>query len=53
MVLSIGHACAPIDKKSVRYRVFVRPDCEGCLDRVEFAIEEVTGMQKTTVRARR
>ena len=34
----------------VRYTVFVRPEFEGCLESVTFAIEGPTGLSKSVVR---
>ena len=50
MILTIGHRVEMIDKKQMRYSVFVRPDFDGCLDRVVFALEG-TGLTLVTVPA--
>ena len=50
MILTIGHRVETIDKKQIKYCVFVRPDFEGCLDRVVFALEGA-GLTEVTVPA--
>eukprot|EP00966_Prymnesium_polylepis_P163322 3774769-Prymnesium_polylepis.1 len=48
MAVTIGHRVEAVDKRHVKYTVFVRPDYD-CLDRVIFAIDGFAGPSLLTV----